>query len=287
MPNSVTTAEEPVATTSSSVRPPERTLVWAAALSAGLSLVLGLVLWFMSEMTHLATAEVVLIQVILSAVIILTLALGALAIILSRLRLTDRNEALGLPAGTIRAVLALLLIVLFVVTSIFLFGQLRGAATSSELLQNVTRAELSGIPLDQQLERMQVGGTADAPIYNVRLKTPVSSSLENFASQLLTTMSTLVVAISSFYFGSRAVDTARRALGNDSGSEALVSAEFARAGKPGRWLPAGAGRPDNLAALIEQDVIPVPEQAWADGEYVELGDGSKAVWNGAAWAAVA
>lgn len=77
--------------------------------------------------------------------------------------LSDLNYALGLPQGSVRAIIALSLILLFAITSNHLFNQIG------------------------------VGAKAE------------------FAKQLLTTISTLVVAIVGFYFGTRAVATARGA----------------------------------------------------------------------------
>ena len=77
--------------------------------------------------------------------------------------LLDANQALGLPAGTIRALIALILILLFAIIGVHLFrmvGALDPAGT------NAVSAE--GVAL---------------------------------AQQLLTTVGTLVVAVSGFYFG--------------------------------------------------------------------------------------
>jgi hypothetical protein len=59
------------------------------------------------------TAEVILTPVVLVTVVVLTLAFGGLAIVFKRLGLHDRRAAMGLPQGSIRAVIAIMLIVLF------------------------------------------------------------------------------------------------------------------------------------------------------------------------------
>ncbi|MFE7124032.1 hypothetical protein [Streptomyces sp. NPDC057617] len=55
----------------------------------------------------------------------------------------------------------------------------------------------------------------------------------------------------------------------------------ATAGIPGSFTPAGAVAPANLAELAS--VIATPSTAWATGQYVVLGDSSKASWSGSAW----
>lgn len=61
------------------------------------------------------------------------------------------------------------------------------------------------------------------------------------------------------------------------------AAEGATAGIPGAYTPSGAQPPYALADLtgIEAD----PATAWTTGQYVLLGDGSQASWNGTAWEA--
>lgn len=50
----------------------------------------------------------------------------------------------------------------------------------------------------------------------------------------------------------------------------------------GNFTPAGAMPPANFAALT--GVTASPATAWTSGQYILLGDGSKANWSGTAWA---
>jgi hypothetical protein len=50
----------------------------------------------------------------------------------------------------------------------------------------------------------------------------------------------------------------------------------------GTYTPAGATPPANFAAL--SGVTASPATAWTSGQYILLGDGSKANWSGTAWA---
>jgi len=54
-------------------------------------------------------------------------------------------------------------------------------------------------------------------------------------------------------------------------------------GSPGGFTPPGAMAPTNLAAMA--GVTASPNTAWTTGQYVRLGNGSNAYWNGTAWTA--
>lgn len=60
------------------------------------------------------------------------------------------------------------------------------------------------------------------------------------------------------------------------------------AGDPGAFTPSGADLPDDLAALKLDAVVgdtgsAKPTAAWTTGQWVYLGDGSEAHWDGTAW----
>jgi hypothetical protein len=70
-----------------------------------------------------AEAQLPLIAIMGVATMLAVLTLMALAF--SSYNLADRGQALGLPEGSVRAVIALSLIIIFAVVSIFLFSSLR------------------------------------------------------------------------------------------------------------------------------------------------------------------
>lgn len=69
------------------------------------------------------------------------------------------------------------------------------------------------------------------------------------------------------------------------GCIAILPATGATAGIPGTWTPANAAPPHNLADLTDGDpvITASPATAWTAGQYVNLGDNSKAHWSGTAW----
>lgn len=63
--------------------------------------------------------------------------------------------------------------------------------------------------------------------------------------------------------------------------ETNIVATGATAGTPGFFTPVGAEAPADLAAM--STVTANPATAWTTGQYVVLGDGSNAYWDGDSW----
>lgn len=62
-------------------------------------------------------------------------------------------------------------------------------------------------------------------------------------------------------------------------------ATTATAGTPGTWGPVDSYPPADLTALEASGITASPTTEWTAGQYVVLGDGSRATWNGTAWVA--
>lgn len=118
---------------------------------------------------------------VLALVTVLSLA----SALLDNLGLSSKTEALGLPKGSIRALIALSLIVIFAIMVIYMQMQLSASPIK----------DANGTILQD------VNGT-------VQFYEP-SQEKKDFALQTLTTISTLVVAVAGFYFGTRSVEVAR------------------------------------------------------------------------------
>jgi hypothetical protein len=95
-------------------------------------------------------------MLLIAGVGVFLVSLSAMTVVFWRLKLSDGRYALGLPDGSVRAVIALTLILMFAIMSIFLY--------------------------------LNVANTKN-------------TEANDLAKQLVTTLSTLVVALSSFYFG--------------------------------------------------------------------------------------
>jgi len=123
--------------------------------------------------TLLTKAQVQIPIVLIASVLALLGGLSFIVIVLSHLKLTTPRYALGMPEGSIRAVLAISLLFLFMILSVFLYGTLSQADAT------------------------------DA----------AKSSAIDIAKQLVTTVATLAVSVAGFYFGAASVTAAARAVG--------------------------------------------------------------------------
>jgi hypothetical protein len=104
--------------------------------------------------------------------------------------LACKEEALGLPSGSVRAIIALGLIIIFAILAIFMYNHL----TPSSLVINVAANETY----------VFTNGTSISSPYGLHIATEATQSQRDFSTQTLSTVSTLVVALAGFYFGSKA-----------------------------------------------------------------------------------
>jgi len=131
-------------------------ILWAAIILMAALIALS---WWLSRTGN--NLQVQLPVLAISGVVILLAMLALVSVFFAIFELDDKTQALALPEGSIRAVIALSLIVLFAILTVYLYGSLIG-----------------------------VGNAA----------TPAT----DFAKQLLVLVGTLVTAVASFYFGSKA-----------------------------------------------------------------------------------
>jgi hypothetical protein len=108
-----------------------------------------------------------------------------------------QEEALGLPAGSIRALIALSLIVIFAIMAIFMYVQLTPTVSLIE------------VPANQSLV-LGNGTVIPNPNGMSVWTTETSQAQRDFSTQVLTTVSTLVVALAGFYFGTKSVAQAQK-----------------------------------------------------------------------------
>src|SRR5664279_5106315 len=65
--------------------------------------------------------EIILTLLLLFGIVVLLGSIGALLVLLAGFGIIDPKEALGLPSGSVRAIIALTLILIFAIVSVFLF----------------------------------------------------------------------------------------------------------------------------------------------------------------------
>lgn len=132
-----------------------------------------------------------------------------------RTGLECKDEALGLPNGSVRALIALSLIIIFAIMSIYMYTQLTPQQTvwHSDVNQTVLLA-------NGTLITPQPNGGIDVILQP-------SEAQQNFSLQTITTASTLVVALAGFYFGTKAVNTAQgKKTQNDEDEEERTEPEY-------------------------------------------------------------
>lgn len=212
-------------------------------IGAGVVLVFGAVLIYKSSVFS-SNDEYVKISAIVLFGLGLTVALMAiLAIIYSFLKLDDPTKALGLPDGSIRALLAFSLVLIFICLATFLYSSIDKAECQNcgKTLSRVTDAQLSDLRnnfvvaaelardnngnliYEQTLAPNEPGIENEVrhPLYSVTYYPKRNPDASDFAKQIFTTLATVFVSVVSFYFGSSVTSSAM-----------AVGAKTAKSGPP-------------------------------------------------------
>ena len=157
----------------------------------------------------------------IGGMILLILMITIVAIIFSILGLANKDQPMGLPEGSVRAVISLSLIVLFAVLSVFLFKSLAsGPNVKIVNLSETERAQFirdhadardisSTISKDGEGKPIALKNEDGSPkyLYDVSYRSTNPTS-DDFAKQLLVLLGTLMTAVTSFYLGAGTVTSA-------------------------------------------------------------------------------
>ena len=196
--------------------------------------------------------------------------------------LTSDKEALGMPEGSIRALIAMSLILMFAIIGVtVLYSGIGGEAVQSN---GITAAELERLENVQIISISAVDPAASPGTerFNVTARPELSQAGHDFGLQLLTTVSTLVVAVAGFYFGSRAVSQgAKTAAAAQRAAATASAAGFAAGSVIGGTVATGIDgqtTPDdeaNVAPLEESELVGAVEDVSAEDE--DAADGADEV----------
>ena len=166
--------------------------IFAVALVGIAMATLGVIM-FSNPHTFLSYGrESTLAIVVIVGTFVLLSTLTVVAVVFSSLNMGDKNQALGLPEGSVRAIIALSLIIIFVIMAVFMF---QGIGPSFFKLENGT-----------QYWNVTEFIDVTAPAY---IPKEATQEQINIAQNIMTTVGTLVVALAGFYFGTRAVSVAQ------------------------------------------------------------------------------
>jgi hypothetical protein len=191
---------------------------------------------------------------VISAIVLVGLALtvvfmALLAIIYSVMGVENREQPLGLPEGSVRALLAFSLVLIFACLAAFLFGEIN---ESTEPAQGKTLALVTGDELKElkanftvaaelakdaqgeaRYEKTPVAGSnetknnLDRPLYSVTYYPKANKDAQDFAKQIFTTLATIFVSVVSFYFGSSVTTSAAAAGAKAAGGPRLGPSQAA------------------------------------------------------------
>jgi len=233
-------------------------------LVAGIVLVAGLggfyVLNNLPE--YLTSSSLTIVVLLVAGFVAVTLLLYLGTIILRTAGLSSKKEALGMPEGSIRALIAMSLILMFAIIGVtVLYSGIGGEPIQSN---GISAAQL------ERLENVQIisisvvdpAASPGAERFNVTARPELSPAGHDFGLQLLTTVSTLVVAVAGFYFGSRAVAQGAKtaaAAQTAAAENAAASAAGAAAGTVAGAVAAAVETPTPAEVVDETMVAPLGE----------------------------
>ncbi len=151
---------------------PWRVFGTVAAMLVLVLATLGVLVWLGNDKSRFPDlrASIALPLLLLVGLGSLLLLIALLVAVLDGFDLTDKRHAFGLPDGSMQAVIALSLILIFIISSLYLYSSLPDTITTA---------------------------TEEA-----------AQNKRELAQQLLTTVGTLAVAVAGFYFGTRSVEAA-------------------------------------------------------------------------------
>ncbi len=204
------------------------TEVWRAIVYIVLILFgVGFVLWLLGGSLALlgiqstnptGSADNEVSSALLRGVLALLVVLGGLTVLFSRINLPSPNEALGLPPGSVRALIALLLVLIFAIYAVRLLTFSKG---ESHIVAGVTQEQLNQL-LAQSASLVESSSKNTDGSYDVALRDPpLSDTASNVGGQILTTISTLATAVAAFYFGTQSVAAATKGAAADAAPQVV------------------------------------------------------------------
>lgn len=220
----------------------------------GVVLIAGAVAAFLLSQRFVAETSIGLGA--LEGLVLLTLSLAGLIIVSKALGISRRNAALGLPPGSVRALLAFSLVLIFVsVSSWTLKGFIDTVNFGGVVLSETVKAEerdakvasLRGeYPDSSYIIVARQQGTTPTYRLDVRLRVDFAfqQQILDLAKQIMTIVATVLVTVVGFYFGSNSAADAAKSAG-----EQIVSTQRALAGGAPSDTPSPTGIARSAAAI--------------------------------------
>lgn len=157
--------------------------------------------------------------IVLVGLALVVLLMAALAIIYSVLDLANKDQALALPEGSVRALIAFSLVLVFVLLGAFLYKSVSDLGTCSTRTR-ISKAEVDELSKDYVVFSVPAKNPDGNPakddknnaLYDVSYYAKHNKDADDFAKQIFTTLATVFVSVISFYFGSSAATSGAGAL---------------------------------------------------------------------------
>ena len=210
---------------------------------------------------------------------------ATLAIVYQVLGLADLKQALALPEGSVRALIAFSLVLVFVCLAAFLYNSVSSVELGSAAkATKVTREELKDLKTlfvvvsepakddkgaPQYELKLDDKGAAvpdtTKPLYNATYYARHNKDANDFAKQIFTTLATIFVSVISFYFGSSAtasgVGVGAKAArdGGDGGQKGDPQSALAAAKASAHDAQSAAGRATAAAKSAAELVDKAPD----------------------------
>ncbi len=198
----------PGASPDGSQRPPENSMPPSHAGLVGLGLiVVGLGAFAASMIFGAPIGAGSLGFAAVSGIFVLSVSLYGLVLLTRAIGMSDPTEALALPIGSVRALLALVLAIVFVAVASWTLGGLFdavGPTVDTESNINVSKdSEITKTyPADKYIiSKVVKGDTEDVKVY-LKRDLPDKDAID-IAKQVITITATVLVTIVGFYFGSK------------------------------------------------------------------------------------
>lgn len=168
------------------------------AVLAVLLILMGVFFVWLARQNAEQAVGLPLLAIVGLVTLIITLALAAIAF--AQVDLDDKSQPLGLPDGSVRAVIALGLLVLFAIITIFLYND-RGSRSywTAPMTETALAKLVQEVPAQRILKQEPVDVAVKT--YRVQLIDTDRQASDRFADQLLTILGTLLSSVAGFYFG--------------------------------------------------------------------------------------
>ncbi len=176
-------------------------IVLAGVFSAATML---MVVWAAKRLrlTDTGRPEILLPLILVAGLIALVISLTIMVAAFYLFKLTNTTKPFGVPEGTLQAVIALSLILIFAIASLYLRGTFNPQVVT---VSGLTAKQAAQIPGGQVVAKKTV---QEKPLrFDIQRQLPVDQDAKDFSNQLLTILGTLVGAVAGFYFGAKSVET--------------------------------------------------------------------------------